>query len=217
MSSPSSTSSSKLENRASAAFRGLPAFRRGVGRFSRVREAGRPRPCMTGWQPRVVRSTRGSWPVPSARLPPSGRTTPCRCVRPACRYTSRRADSAAGSNRPGVARWPRCGRAAHPRGSESRLLAPSQEPPHRSSSGLLLIRLIQEAPTCSVREYRVQPSRRASSSSNGSLPTRQLVSDTWRRAVGRTAFAVHAAVRTEPTRCAGGDGENARRVAIKCR
>ena len=59
--------------------------------------------------------------------------------------------------------------------------------------GLLLIRLLQETPICSVRACRVRHSRPASSSFRGSSPTRRPAGSTWRRVAGRTAFTVRAA------------------------
>jgi len=85
-----------------------------------------------------------------------------------------------------------------------------------SPSGLLLIRLIQEATISSMRGCRVRLSRPASDSSNDSSLKRRPAVITLKHVDGRKAFDVPVVVTDEVTHCAIGSVRSAPNVVTRC-
>ena len=86
-----------------------------------------------------------------------------------------------------------------------------------SSRALLLIRLFQHAPICSVVTCPARPSPRISLSFSGSSAPTKLASSIWRPAGGRTGSCVHAALGGAPMRSAPGDAGNVSHVGTRSR
>ena len=84
-------------------------------------------------------------------------------------------------------------------------------------SHVLLIRLFQHTPICSVGTCLARPSPRISPSFSGSSAPTKLASSIWRPAGGRTGSCVHAALGGAPMRSAPADAGNASHVGIRSR